>query len=311
MNESTTDRHPLTAGGSEEYGRLVRLASYASVSVALLLIGTKTWAFRITDSVSLLSSLADSLLDLLASLITLFAIRYALEPADREHRFGHGKSEGVAGLAQAFIVSGSALYVAFEAVQRLLNPVAIAEPTFGMAVMLLSIVATLCLVLFQRFVTQRTGSLAVSADAAHYKADLATNLAVLLALGADRFFGWALVDALVGLLVVTLIFVSVYHIWAQSLDVLLDRELSEAERRKVKRIATSHPAVMGMHDLRTRSTGSAQFIQFHLELDPKLSLLEAHDISDEVEQMVEAGFPAAEVIIHADPFGVHERRDFF
>jgi ferrous-iron efflux pump FieF len=311
MTEIPAPSQPISALGSADYSRLVRAASYASVGVAMILIMAKVWAFRVTDSVSLLSSLADSLLDLLASLITFFAVRYALEPADREHRFGHGKSEGVAGLAQSFIVTASALYVGFEAVQRLLNPVPIAQPSVGMVVMLVSIFLTLALVMFQRSVSRRTGSLAISADAAHYKADLATNLVVLLALGADQLFGWFRLDALVGLAIVALILFSVYQIATRALDVLLDRELPEADRHKVTRIATGHPAVMGLHDLRTRSTGSSQFIQFHLELDPKLSLIEAHDISDEVEKLVEAGFPQAEVIIHADPFGVDEKRDLF
>ena len=294
-----------------DYSRLVRSASYLSVGVALTLIVIKVWAFNVTDSVSLLSSLADSFLDLIASLITFFAVRYALEPADREHRFGHGKSEGVAGLLQAFIVTASALYVGVEAVERLLQPVPVLEPNLGMAVMLASILLTLGLVSFQHLVAKRTGSLAIAADAAHYKADLATNLAVLVALALDSLFGWYRVDALVGLLIVIVILASVYQIAVKALDVLLDRELPEADRRKVRAIATAHPAVMGMHDLRTRHAGTAQFIQFHLELDPSLSLIEAHEISDEVEIAVQSGFPQAQVIIHADPFGVDEKRDLF
>ena len=311
MNESHSHAQPGAAPGSADYGRLVRIASYASVAVAMTLIAVKVWAFAVTDSVSLLSSLADSLLDLIASLITFFAVRYALSPADREHRFGHGKSEAVAGLLQAFIVTASALYVAVEAVQRLLQPVQIASPNVGIVVMLISIGLTLGLVAFQQHVARRTGSLAIAADAAHYKADLATNLAVLMALALDSLFGWVRIDALVGLAIVGVILASVYHIMGKALDVLLDRELPEEERSRVHAIATAHPAVMGMHDLRTRSAGPAQFIQFHLELDPKLSLIQAHEICDEVEAAVQAGFPSAEVIIHADPVGVDEKRDLF
>ncbi len=311
MMQSETQPQPVAPAGRAAYSRLVRAASYASVGVALTLIVLKIWAFNVTDSVSLLSSLADSLLDLIASLITFFAIRFALAPADREHRFGHGKSEGVAGLMQAFIVTGSALYVGIEAFQRLLQPVPVIAPIFGVAIMLVSMLLTLALVSFQHIVAKRTGSLAISADAAHYKADLATNLAVVLALGLDSLFGWFRLDALIGLLIVALILASVYKIATQALDVLLDRELPEADRSEVRRIATAHPAVLGMHDLRTRSTGASQFIQFHLELDPALSLMQAHNISDEVELAVQAGFPSAEVIIHADPYGVEEQRDRF
>lgn len=311
MSQSQAESRAPAAVSDVDQGRLIRAASYASVGVALTLIVAKVWAWNITDSVSLLSSLADSLLDLIASLITFFAVRLALEPADREHRFGHGKAEGVAGLAQAFIVTVSALYVGVEALERLLQPVPIVAPSVGITVMVGSTGLTLALVSFQHMVARRTGSLAISADAAHYKADLATNLAVLVALALDGLLGWFRVDALVGLLIVVFILSSVYRIATQSLDVLLDRELPEADRRRVEDIATAHPAVIGMHDLRTRSTGSAQFIQFHLELDPNLSLMEAHEISDEVELAVQAGFPQAEVIIHADPFGVDEKRDVF
>ena len=311
MNESHSSVQSGTLAAGGDYRRLVQGASYASVAVALTLIVVKVWAYNVTDSVSLLSSLADSLLDLIASLITFFAVRYALAPADREHRFGHGKSEGVAGLLQAFIVTASAVYVAVEAVQRLLQPTPVVEPNFGIVVMVVSIGLTLALVSFQHVVAKRTGSLAIAADAAHYRADLATNLAVLMALALDSLFGWVRVDALVGLLIVGVILASVYQIATQALDVLLDRELPEDERRRVHDIATAHPAVLGLHDLRTRHSGPEQFIQFHLELDPELSLIQAHEISDQVEAAVQAGFPQAQVIIHADPYGVDERRDLF
>ncbi len=311
MNESRSTVQSGAPAVGGDYRRLVQAASYASVAVALTLIVVKVWAYNITDSVSLLSSLADSLLDLMASLITFFAVRYALAPADREHRFGHGKSESVAGLLQAFIVTASALYVAVQAVQRLLQPVPVVAPNFGMVVMVVSIGLTLALVSFQHVVAKRTGSLAIAADAAHYRADLATNLAVLMALAMDSLFGWFRVDALVGLLIVGVILASVYQIATQALDVLLDRELPEDERRRVHAIATAHPAVMGVHDLRTRHAGPEQFIQFHLELNPELNLIQAHEISDEVEAAVQHEFPQAQVIIHADPFGVDEKRDLF
>lgn len=289
----------------------MRWASYASVCVALVLIGLKAWAWSQTDSVSLLSSLADSVLDILASLITLFAVAYALTPADREHRFGHGKSEGVAGLLQAVIVSMSAIYVAVEALLRLLEPAPLRAPAVGMTVMVVAMFLTGGLVLYQRWVAKRTGSLAIAADATHYQADLATNAAVLVAITLTAFTDWYWIDPVVGLGVVIFILLSVVSIVRQSLDVLLDRELSVDERSRINAIARQHPQVRGVHDLRTRSSGPAQFIQFHLELDPELTLAQAHEISDEVELAVEEAFPQAEVLIHTDPHGVPERRASF
>ena len=284
----------------------MRLASYASVLVALGLIGLKLWAYWATDSISLLSSLVDSLLDLIASTITLFAIMFALTPADREHRFGHGKSEGVAGLAQSLIVFASAIYVAFEAVGRLLDPSPIARPEVGVGIMGVSLVLTLLLVLFQRYVARTTQSIAIAADEVHYRADIATNIAVIVAIYVTAKSGWDWLDPLVGLIVVGLILASVRSIVARSLDELLDRELPDEDRQRIQRLAESHPAVMGFHDLRTRSSGRAQFIQFHLELESALTLMEAHEISDAVELELRQAFPSAEVLIHTDPHGLAE-----
>ena len=290
---------------------LIKSAGAASVTVALTLIGLKLWAWTATDSVSLLSSLADSLLDLIASLITWFAVRVATEPADREHRFGHGKAEAIACLIQAVIVSGSAIYVGITALVRLLSPAEISDPATGIAVMAGSLVLTLGLVAFQRYVVIRTGSIAIGADLVHYKADILTAIAVLAAIFLNTRLGWYAADPLLGLVIVVLIFASVRTITVQAIDVLLDRELPGEVREGIVEVATAHPAVVGVHDIRTRSAGASQFIQFHLELDAELTLIGAHQICDEVEHAVRQRFPAAEVIIHADPCGVIEPRDPF
>ena len=286
-------------------------AGYASVGVALALVGLKIWAWLATDSVAILSSLADSLLDLLASGITLLAVKVAISPADREHRFGHGKSEGIAGLVQAVIISGSAIYVGFRAVERLLAPRAVESPSVGVAVMLVSLVLTVSLVAFQRFVVRRTGSLAIAADAMHYRADILTNVVVLAAVVLSSRWGLIVLDPLLGLVVVALILWSVAIIVREALDVLLDRELPDEDRLRITQIVGGHPEVLGLHDMRTRSAGATQFIQFHLELDPKLELSEVHTICDAVEREVRAIYPAAEVLIHAEPHGIPEDRDRF
>ena len=306
-SESSTRDGPL---GAREI-RLLRAASYASMLVALALIVLKAWAWVATDSVALLSSLADSILDLLASAVTFFAVKVAVSPADSEHRFGHGKSEGISSLVQAVIVTGSAAYVGIEAVARLIVPSPIRQPDIGIAVMLVSLALTTGLIVFQSIVVRRTGSLAISADSVHYRADLMSNVAVLAAIFLSVRWDLYVVDPLLGLVVVVLILISVRTIVGQALDVLLDRELPDEERDRIQVIGASHPEVRGLHDLRTRSSGSAQFIQFHLELDPHLSLARAHEICDSVERDIRQAFPTAEVLIHADPLGVPEDRDPF
>ena len=290
---------------------LLRAAGAASVVVAVILIGLKLWAWQRTGSVALLSSLADSLLDLIASLITFFAVRVAVTPADREHRFGHGKSEGIASLVQAIIVTGSALFVGVEAIVRLLAPRQIMEPGVGLVVMLASLVLTIVLVAFQRHVVRSTGSLAIGADAMHYQSDILTAIAVLAAIFLNYQFSWYAADPLLGLVIVGVILASVRTIAIEALDVLLDRELPSRTRREIIDIASRHPAVLGVHDIRTRSGGSTQFIQLHLELDPGLSLKKVHEISSEIELQVLNSFPKAEVLIHADPYGFPDARDPF
>jgi ferrous-iron efflux pump FieF len=291
--------------------RLMRLAGAASVGVACVLIAIKSWAWLATDSVSLLGSLADSLLDLVASLITFYAVRVAVEPADREHRFGHGKSEAVAALLQSVIVTGSAFYVGFEAVTRLLAPERIAAPAVGLGVIAVSVLLTVALIGFQRHVVRRTRSLSIAADSVHYRADVVTNLAVIVAIVLNYYFEWYAADPVLGLLIAAVILASVRTIAMQALDVLLDRELPGETQATIRSIALSHPAVRGVHDIRTRSAGHSQFIQLHLELEPELTLIDAHVICDTVQTAVRSRYPRAEVIIHADPDGVPDARDLF
>jgi ferrous-iron efflux pump FieF len=287
------------------------LAGIASVSVALILIGLKVWAWRATGSVAMLSSLADSLLDLLASVVTLFAVRVAIVPADREHRFGHGKSEGIAGIVQAVIVSGSAAYVCLQAIERLIAPSPVASPATGYFVMVCSLALTIALVAFQRYVVARTGSLAISADAVHYRSDILTTFAVLGAVYLSSEWGLHGFDPLLALVVVGLILWSVAEIVRDALRMLLDRELSDEDRQRIAAIARAHPEVLGIHDMRTRSSGAIQFIQFHLELDPQMELSRAHGVCDAVDREVRAVYPGAELLIHADPHGLTEQRDPF
>ena len=292
------------AVASEHDARLMRNATYASVAVACVLILIKLAAYMMTDSVALLATLIDSLLDVVASFINLLAVRHALTPADREHRFGHGKAEPLAGLGQSAFISGSALFLFAEAAGRLVNPHAVEKGGIGIVVMLISIVLTIVLVQYQRFVVRRTGSMAIGADSLHYVSDVLVNFSVILALVLSAFLGWTLADPLFGLGVGGYVLYSAWQIARQALDHLMDREFPDADRARIQQIVRAHPEVRDLHDLRTRSSGHTGFVQLHLEMDGNMSLYRAHRISDEVALEIRKAFPNADVIIHEDPAGL-------
>lgn len=294
------------ATGSATNNRLARFATYASVSVALLLVTIKTFAWFATDSVAVLSSLLDSLLDVLASSVTLFAIRKAQEPADREHRFGHGKAEPLAALAQSAFIGGSAVLLLFEAGHRFVHPRAVERPELGISVIAATIVITLALVAFQTWVARRSGSIAINADALHYKGDLMLNIAVIAALFLGSWLNWGYADPVFAVLIAIYILINAWSIVREALDMLMDRELPDDDRQMIHAITGAHPETYRAHELKTRRSGQMTFIQLHLEMDPHISLLRAHEIADEVESRILEAFPGAEVIIHQDPEGYEE-----
>ena len=301
-----TESQTRDMGGRK--GRLMRRATYASVSVAVFLIVIKFAAWLMSDSVAVLATLVDSMLDAAASLVNLFAVRQALTPADREHRFGHGKAEPLAGLIQSAFIAGSALFLFVEVGRRFAGPREVQEGGVALAVMGVSIVLTILLVSYQRYVVRETESLAISADKLHYFSDLLANISVVVALILATQFGLHWVDPLFGAIIAVYIVWSAWEIIRQSLDQLMDRELPDGERKRIREIALSHPEVRSVHDLRTRSSGRDIFIQLHIELDPSATLMHAHVVSDAVEAMLRKAFPAAEVIIHQDPEGIDEPR---
>ncbi len=280
----------------------MRRATYASVSVAFALIIIKFIAFILTGSVSLLSSLIDSVLDSLASVLNFIAVRHALEPADEEHRFGHGKAEPLAGLGQAAFVMGSSLFLIFEAINRFVHPQMVEHGNIGILVMLLSLFATIALVIYQRHVIKETGSIAIQADSIHYLSDITLNIGVILAIFMSTYLDWTMADPAVAMLIAFYIIYTAWKIVKQSLDQLMDRELSDDDREKIKTIVKEHPEVIDLHDLRTRASGTDIFIQTHLDLKGDMSLNEAHHISEEVEEKLQIAFPNADIIIHQDPF---------
>jgi ferrous-iron efflux pump FieF len=255
----------------------------------------------------MLSSLFDSALDLGASSVNLLAIRTAVTPADAEHRFGHGKAEPLAGLVQVAFILGSSLLLLFEVGQHFLQRQVVQQEGVGIAVMLVSIGLTLVLILFQRQVIRRTESIAIQSDSAHYFSDFLANIAVIVALILSSLLGWWWIDPLFGLLVSLFIAYTAFSIGRASLDMLMDREMDDGERDRIKLIVRANTEVIDLHDLRTRVAGQDRFIQFHLDLKPEISLQDAHRISDAVEAKLMEAFPGAEIIIHQDPLGAEDR----
>jgi ferrous-iron efflux pump FieF len=296
-----TNPVPLTAV-SEEAPRLMRRAAIASMSVASVLIAAKTVAWLATDSVGMLSSLIDSALDLVSSLITVLAIRLALTPADEDHRFGHGKAEALAGVAQAGFIAASAGGLLLTVIDRFLHPRPVQAEMVGALVSGLAIVLTLGLMLYQGHVVRRTGSMAISADRAHYATDFVTNIAVGIGIWLSSRLGEPLIDLAVAVGVALYLGVGAWSIGRTAIDVLMDRELPVADRQKILQIVRRHPGVRSVHDLRTRSAGLTQFIQLHVVLHPTMSLGRAHVMTDSVEAAIREAFPHAEVILHVDPY---------
>ncbi len=287
-------RQPLDRAG------LLRLASAASVMTAGFLIVAKLAAWSVTGSVSLLASLVDSVMDSIASLINFFAIRYSLQPADENHRFGHGKAEPLAGLAQAAFIAGSAIFLVFHAIDRLRFARDLEQIGIGLGVMVLAIVMTVGLLAIQRYVIRKTGSTAIRADSLHYLTDLLTNMSVLLALYLSTL-GWTWADPVFAIAVAIYIFYSAIQIGYEAFQQLMDRELPEDILEKIQATAMSHPEVTGTHETRTRQAGHSRFVQLHLVLDENLTLKRAHAIADEVEAEILEFLPGAEVLIHQDP----------
>jgi ferrous-iron efflux pump FieF len=288
----------------EQAGALMRRAAIASVSVSLFLVAIKTFAYFASHSVAMLASLADSALDLFTSSLNLIAIRSSLTPADAEHRFGHGKAEPLAGLAQGAFICASALFLVIQAINRIIAPEPIDHSVEALVVMCVAIGLAIALILYERKVVARTGSLAVEADQTHYIGDLVTNIGVVLALLLSSLLGWTLADPLIAIAVAGIMAFTAFGVGRAAFHQLMDHELPEAERARIRRIAHAHPAVKNVHDLKTRSAGLSTFIQLHLGLDPHMPLAEAHTISDAVEKALLEAYPGAEVIIHQDPAGL-------
>lgn len=285
------------AAGARDLQRV----TLAAIGIAVVLIAVKGGAYVLTGSVAILSSLIDSVLDSLASLVNWLAVRQALVPADAEHRFGHGKAEPLAGLAQSAFIAGSSLLLLIEAATRFVTPVPVGHGATGIAVMLLSLVLTIGLVGYQKSVMRRTRSLAVKADSLHYTGDVVMNVSVIVSIVLSAHVGWTAADPLFAIAIAGWIVLSAWGIARQSLDQLMDRELPDADRERIQGLCLAHAGVQSVHELRTRASGRDTFIQLHVVLDGDMSLADAHRISTDIEAELRRAFPGADVIIHQDP----------
>ncbi len=287
----------------EKASKITARVTTLSVAVASTLVAAKLAAWLLSGSVAMLASLADSALDLAASLTTFFAVRYAATPADDEHRFGHGKAEAFASLLQAQLVVLSAGYLIYESVRRFLDPRPIQQGELAIGVMILSIVLTLGLIWAQQRALNQTSSVAVEGDRAHYAADLGANAAVIAGLVFAGLMGVERADPIVGFLVALWLLKTAWDVGRNALNMLMDRELSDADRATIVRIAGDDARVLGVHQLRTRAAGPFVHIQLHMDLDPDLSLTDAHAVVVAAEERLMEAWPAADILIHPDPRG--------
>ena len=282
---------------------LATRAALASVATALFLLLLKAFAALQTGSVAMLGSLADTGLDVLASLITLYGVRVAARPADREHRFGHGKAEALAALAQVVIISVSAAGIAWQAISRLVNGTETAAAEFGITVSLVAIATTFGLLWYQRRVIARTGSVAIRTDHVHYQSDLLLNLSVIAALALDQYAGFHGADPLFGVAIALWLAWGAWQASSHAIDQLMDKEWPDDKRRQFIAIAERHPAAKGLHDLRTRTSGARDFAQFHIWVDPAMTVGRGHEVMDAIEKDLREEFPDVEILIHLDPEG--------
>jgi ferrous-iron efflux pump FieF len=283
--------------------KLNRSAAFASIALAAMLVGIKSWAVWKTGSTAMLGSLADTVLDLIASLATLAGVWIAAQPDDRHHRFGHGKAEALAAMFQVTLISISALTLAFRSAQQFVAHARIEAAGDGIVVSGVAMMATIALITWQKYVIRKTNSLAISTDHVHYQSDLMLNLAVIAALVLDQYAGISRADSVFGFLIALWLGWGAWGASQEAITQLMDREWPEEKRRNFVQVMARHPELRGVHDLRTRTSGNRDFVQFHVWVDPEMTIRDAHRVMDEIEIKLLAEFPGVEILIHPDPEG--------
>ena len=289
--------------------RLAKSAALGSMIVAAVLVALKTWASWRTGSSAMLGSLADSFLDLIASLTTFFGVWIAAFPPDREHRFGHGKAEAVAAMVQVMLIGVSIVLILIHSVRQLSRTMTVDAPADGIAVSVAAIVMTFALLAWQRYVLRRTGSVAIKADHLHYQSDMLLNIAVIMALALEGFAGLPGADPVFGFLIAGWLGYGAFRAAGEAVDQLMDHEWPEDKRQQLVSVVARHEGLSNLHDLRTRTSGNRDFVQFHIDMEPELTVTQAHDIIERVENDLRATFHNVELFIHIDPAGHRDSRD--
>ena len=298
----------MPQNSNEHHNRLKKAAATASIMLSGGLCLLKIFGAFYTGSLAILSSLIDSLADVFASSVSYVAIRFSTKPANQEHRYGYGRAESISALVQSAFIAGSGLFVMYDGIGRLLAPKPMEKPGLGIVIMLLSLLATILLIVFQKYVARKTSSPAIAADSAHYTVDVLTNLSIILSLIVVKYFHIGWFDVLTAFIISAYLIYNAYKIAAEAVSALTDRELSEDIRQKVIDIVINSEGIDGYHDFRSRDLGGAYFFEIHLELDGNLTLNQTHELTDKVEEKIKTAFPNAQVIIHQDPYGLHENR---
>lgn len=288
--------------------RLKNSAAFASIFTAIILTCIKGIAAFLTGSLSILSSTADSLADVISSCVTLIAVVYAEKPITCSHRYGYGKAEAVSALIQAAFISGSAFFILYDAAYRIIHPVILMQTTLGIIIMVISLILTTLLICYQRYAIRQISSQAIEADNKHYVVDLAANLAVLVSLLAVRYLQWEWIDLVMAVIISIYLMFTAWQICVHALEEITDKEIDSESKTKITNAILSIEGVHGYHDFRSRIAGSRWFIEVHLELDGNLSLFAAHQLANAAEEKIYTIFPQAQVIIHQDPFGITEKR---
>ena len=285
-----------------------KVAAFASIWLSVLLVVLKTFAAFLTGSLSILSSLVDSLSDVFASLVTFIAIRFSLRPADCYFRYGYMKAESVSALLQAAFIAGSGIFVLYSAFDRFLHPANIEKTNIGIIVMMIGLLLTIFLILFQRYVSKHTDSLAIKADSAHYVVDILTNASIIFSLLVVRYFKLYFVDTLTACLISVYLLYYAYLLALEALQTLMDHELTDNVKQKVIDLIKNTSGIKGFHDFRSRNLGGSFYFEIHIELDGRISLLKAHQITEDLEKKIKQLYPTSQILIHQDPFGIKEER---
>jgi ferrous-iron efflux pump FieF len=302
VHSDTTESPTTQADPYAEHGRLMKLATTASISMASVLLAAKFYTWWLTDSLSMLSSSIDSLFDVLMSAVNVFAVRYAMKPADDDHRFGHGSIEDIAGLAQCAFIFAAMAMILLQSIERVVNADStLPHPVLGIGVSVLAMVLTSVLVAFQTYVMHHTKSLVVAADRLHYAGDILFNLGVLVAFALSSYLGWAKADAAVAIIIAVIVLWSNRVIGIRAFNNLMDREMPDEEKALILSIVEKQKGIRSYHKFKTRYSGIKPFIQLHVEINANLHFREAHEITDQLEKALLLAFPGAEVIIHPDP----------